>query len=218
MPRAWPLGTALQRSSAVPPPLLIPRMAALHQRSPQPRCHQLSTTAWLHHARPVITSWVLRYETQPLWPRSTAPDALILLFPAHLNLPAVAASLLCVCSPLIHINHIQLPDHARPPHETQTYAVRDRLQVTVSALTHFAFSSLVHTQRHQVAWANSRSARRPSWAIAARARRRSTGRDGPGCISAETLDFNCLTYAMDAESEGAPRMNSYLLRALCTGY
>ena len=36
--------------------------------------------------------------------------------------------------------------------------------------------------------------------------------------SAESLDFSCLACAIDAESEGAARMNSYLLRALCTGY
>ena len=40
--------------------------------------------------------------------------------------------------------------------------------------------------------------------------------------SAESLDFNCLACVMNARSEGAPQMNSYLLpcllHALCTGY
>ena len=35
--------------------------------------------------------------------------------------------------------------------------------------------------------------------------------------SAESLDFSWLACAMDAEPEGAPRMNSYLIRALYTG-
>ena len=36
--------------------------------------------------------------------------------------------------------------------------------------------------------------------------------------SAESHDFSWLACAMDAEPEGAPRMNSYLIRALYTGY